>query len=325
MAAFRVARRQAPGLRWLVRAGLAGDGKGTSLLRPGHEPPVRRRHAIISQLIEDPLLVEGVKSELRVYGVVESATPELRVHLYQRWFLVRLAGEGAEGDASGLGEGIFTNTHKGGRMVPPQGLIAAAEARTGRPWGHTWAQIEAVVGATVVAALKEAERDGARQTQRHGEADAGASTPSCEHTVVAFDVILAGDTAARGGGVAKRADAHTELGAGGADASPLRPFLIEASNSFGLGGYDRHVKPLAEDFSRDLLWWLVAQAEGAAMRGCRPRHEQPAGGFHFRRIVPPCVGQGGAVPRKRRHHRPNQNAGHHRHRQGGLPQLRQHR
>ena len=66
MAAFRDARRQTPGLRWLVHNGLAGDGKGTSLLQPGREPPARRRHAIVSQLIEDPLLVEGVKSEMRV-------------------------------------------------------------------------------------------------------------------------------------------------------------------------------------------------------------------------------------------------------------------
>ena len=319
MAAFRVARRQAPRLRWLVRDGLAGDGRGTSLLQPGHEPPAWRRHAIVSQLIEDPLLVEGAKSELRVYAVVESATPELRVHLYQRWFLVRLAGDGVERGASGLDSVIFTNSHRDGRMVPPQGLIAAAEARSGRPWAHTWAQIEALVGATVVAALQEAEREGARQTRHNGEADAGASAPSCEHTVVAFDVILAGDTAARGGGVAKRADARTEFGAGGADAGPLRPlrpFLIEASNSFGFAahGSDGKKSQGKDDFSRDLLFWLVAQAEGAGVHACRPRHEQPAEGFHFRRIVPPCIGQGGGLPRKRRHHRRKHTAGHHHHR-----------
>ena len=190
-------------------------------------------------------------------------------------------------------------------MVPPRGLIAAAEARTGRPWAHTWAQIEALVGATVVAALHQAKRDDTRQTQHSGEVAAGAAAPSCEHTVVAFDVILAGDAGEQSVGAANRVDAHTEFGAGDAEARPLRPlrpFLIEASYQFGFGGYDRHVKVLGEGFSRDLLSWLSAQAEGAAVHECRPRHEQPPGAFHFRRIVPACVDQGGRVGRWKRRH-----------------------
>ena len=186
--------------------------------------------------------------------------------------------------------------------MPPQDLVAAVEARTGRPWAHTWTQVEALVGETVVAALRQAKREGERQTQDTNSGAGKGFVLSCEHTVVSFDMILAGASSAettsgasnamaRAGGAAGQVDADTGSG-GGADARlprPLRPYLVEASSS----SFGTAATPLTDRFAQDLLSWLTARAEGAAVaeqEECRPHHAQPPGSFGFRRIVPPCSG-----------------------------------
>ena len=271
MAAFREARRQAPGVRWLVRSGNAFGSKGTSLLGEGQEPSARRTHTIVSQLIEDPLLIDGSKAQLRVYAVVETVQPELRAHLHQRWFQVYLAERAHSGGSGTDARGIF-HGNSGSRMVPPQDLVAAAEARAGRPWTHIWTQIEALVRTTIVAALRQAKREGERQARDTNDGAGKSFVLSCEHSIVVFDLILAGagtaETTSGARNVMARAgqvDAHTGSGAG-TDARlprPLRPHLIEASpdsGGFYVGNHSSHTPPLTGTFSRDLLSWLAARA-----------------------------------------------------------------
>lgn len=293
-ARFREARRRlGSNARWLIRAGTGGDGLGTTFLKPGQEPP-QKRHVIASQLLENPLLVDGRKSEFRLFVLVESATPELRVHLYEPFFHVKLAGErqapGA-GASSVFVKAVPGQSYNGVRVVP-EVMIAAAEARTGRPWAHTWAQIEALVGTAIAAALQEAKREEASAQSKEAAAADGVAV-SCEFAAVMLDVMLAAPLADK---ASARRDRHV------ADArSGLRPYLIEMSTGFGFGHTTApDVLVLAAEFARDLLRWLEAHASGAedsSRRACAAQpgasDAGPAPAFGFRSLFPatppPCA------------------------------------
>jgi hypothetical protein len=287
LARFDVARRadarradagSAPAL-WLLRLAGSGDGRGTRVL--GAREPVPRdglTRALVSRYVADPLLVDGRKTEIRAYALVESAWPDLRVHVYRRWYYVRrsalrharVASGPAEGeDASPDLEGrIFNNVNRNKRVlaarrpgdpppelvevIDPARIVAAAEARSGRPWAETreaieeavadvvdaaWRAARAMAGERAAPAGERAERAISRSAPPAGEGggDRGgrpAAELSCANALVAVDVLLDGPT--------------------------LAPVVLEASTSHGNPMWGTTALP------EDLLAWLTRRAESLA-------------------------------------------------------------
>ena len=96
--AFHRRKQQEPESRWLLRRAHSGDGKGTVIWDEAERRGdlawlLKSPNMIASRYIADPLLLDGRKTELRVYVMVESTRPELRAHVYQKWFLAKVAAE----------------------------------------------------------------------------------------------------------------------------------------------------------------------------------------------------------------------------------------
>ena len=88
-AAFQTAY-EARHCSWIVKPCASSQGRGISLLDP-HSASLPTESCVISRYIEDPLLVNGLKFDLRLYVLVSCICP-LRVYLYEEG-LARFACE----------------------------------------------------------------------------------------------------------------------------------------------------------------------------------------------------------------------------------------
>lgn len=75
---------------WILKPCASSQGRGISLLDP-QNAPLPTDSCVVSRYIDDPLLVNGLKFDLRLYVLVSSMCP-LRVYLYEEG-LTRFASE----------------------------------------------------------------------------------------------------------------------------------------------------------------------------------------------------------------------------------------
>lgn len=73
---------------WIVKPSNSAQGKGIFLLTNLEELPLEE-HSVVSQYVDNPLLIQGLKFDLRLYVLVTSYTP-LRAYIYREG-LVRFA------------------------------------------------------------------------------------------------------------------------------------------------------------------------------------------------------------------------------------------
>eukprot|EP00941_MAST-03F_sp_MAST-3F-sp1_P001524 g1524.t1 len=262
--------------KWVIRKASGSSGEGTSFFTNQDVQKFMNREnrkkyeGVVSRYILNPLLVEGRKSELRVYVVVESSRPELKIHIYRKWFLAKLARGQHE-----KGEGAFLNLRGGeGEAVQTERFIVAAEKQTGSSWSDIWMSVEDAVVKTFAAGLAAAEAtllDGrplGRCASSFDKADSGGScldssveeesnvdpkylagaSVNCEWSAFAVDLILAADTA--------------DQGYEGKIHGGLRPFVIEVNAKHMFGRLRKPALDAKTDmYGRDLFQFLQFKAE----------------------------------------------------------------
>lgn len=92
-AELQAAMKRQKGQLWIMKPKASSQGKGISVISSFDEIPrgAGLKAQIIQQYIQDPLLIDGYKFDLRVYVALTSVNP-LRLYVYDEG-LVRFASE----------------------------------------------------------------------------------------------------------------------------------------------------------------------------------------------------------------------------------------
>jgi tubulin polyglutamylase TTLL5 len=92
-AELQAAMRRQKGQLWIMKPKASSQGKGISVISSFDEIPrgAGLKALIVQQYIQDPLLIDGYKFDLRVYVALTSVNP-LRLYVYDEG-LVRFASE----------------------------------------------------------------------------------------------------------------------------------------------------------------------------------------------------------------------------------------
>jgi len=70
-----------PGLSWIVKPASSSQGKGIFITRDVYKIPPKQQ-MVVSQYVDNPLLVDGFKFDLRIYVALTSINP-LRIYIYE--------------------------------------------------------------------------------------------------------------------------------------------------------------------------------------------------------------------------------------------------
>lgn len=118
---------------WIVKPNASSQGKGIFLLRDLDELPINET-SVVSHYIDKPLLIQGLKFDLRIYVLVTSFDP-LRVYVYREG-LTRFASSPYSTDKEHLQDLYrhltnYSINKKAGNFVENQEVIADN-------YGHKW-------------------------------------------------------------------------------------------------------------------------------------------------------------------------------------------
>ena len=78
-----------PGRKYIVKPSSSSQGKGIFITDNFNDVTQLKQSSIASEYIDNPLLIDGYKFDLRIYVAITSITP-LRIYIYEEG-LVRLA------------------------------------------------------------------------------------------------------------------------------------------------------------------------------------------------------------------------------------------
>ena len=77
-----------PEKAWIVKPAASAQGKGIFITRDVYKIPPKQQ-MVVSEYVDDPLLIDGLKFDLRIYVALTSINP-LRIYVYEDG-LVRFA------------------------------------------------------------------------------------------------------------------------------------------------------------------------------------------------------------------------------------------
>lgn len=106
--AFKKCYKKHRGL-WIVKPSASSQGKGIFLLKDLSDLPTNSQSFVVSRYISNPLLIQGLKFDLRIYVLVTSFDP-LRAFIYREG-LTRFASKPYNTDEASLGDSFVHLTN----------------------------------------------------------------------------------------------------------------------------------------------------------------------------------------------------------------------
>ena len=260
-----------PGARWLQKPAWGANGWGVGFVA---DAPAAARSLgagwIVQRYLEDPLLLDGHKFDLRVFVTVASARP-LRAYVHRHgWANIADAPYAAGAHTSHVTNAAFLEglphdaraCRKWSTARVMRAVAAAAAARGmdgAAAAASVWAGVKDVVARTVIAGLYDT---GGACADGFDGCNATAAAGVCAHKTFGFDVLV-------------QQSPNNASGGAGHAAPPLRVWLIEVNRGPGFDFEGRlfcDEPPMAYDaFAASLATVMAmstAGAGGAAGRAC---------------------------------------------------------
>eukprot|EP00941_MAST-03F_sp_MAST-3F-sp1_P001494 g1494.t1 len=211
--------------RWIVQPGIAYNNKGTYLLKNQMKAP-SGIHAIVSRYVEDPVVIlGGHKTEIRVFALVKTTDPVVSVHIYNKWFHIKVAKVKHNDSNSNFMEAMNASVDViHGLSNIKERFIEAVEKRSDVAWSETWKDIENLIFNVVSTGVAATERE----------------ETSCEFSMFAFDIVLGNKEKS--------------------SSRQIQPYVVDVLTR-GAFNFQRLDAQNATIFGIDLLRWLHAHAQ----------------------------------------------------------------